>query len=287
MIDLHTHTTASDGDKNPKELIDYAITKGIDVIAITDHDTIDGIEEAMNYSKDKNIFVIPGIEFGAEVSKGEIHILGLFIDYKNKDLQQKLEKLKNQRSYRNDKFIEEFNKLGFDITLEELQQISNGEVIGKPHFAKLFIKKGYIKEVEEIFTNYFKKSPFKEIKRMSYKPKEVIEIIKNANGIAILAHPHSLKLDDEILEEKIKEFVEYGLDGIECYHSNHTEEQMKKYREIAEKYNLIITKGSDYHGPVTKPKVELGKGINGNLIGRCDEKECIRRLEREKDNCLK
>ena len=278
MIDLHVHTTASDGDKRPKELVDYAIEKGIDVIAITDHDTIEGVEEAINYSKDKKIMVIPGIEFDAESKKGQIHILGLFIDYKDKNIQEKLKKVKDERNARNDKFIAEFNKIGFDITLDELKQVSNEEVIAKPHFAKVFLNKGYINKVEEIYTEYFNKSPFKEMIRMSYKPQEVIEIIKNANGIAILAHPHSLKLDDELLEEKIKEFVSYGLDGVECYHSNHTKEQMSKYVEIANKHNLLITKGSDYHGPVTKPDILLGRGLNENLVGCCNEDIIIEQL---------
>lgn len=282
MIDLHVHTTASDGDKSPKELLDYAIEKGIDVIAITDHDTVDGVEEAINYSKDKNIIVIPGIEFDAEAPKGQIHILGLFIDYKDINIQEKLQKVKDERNARNDKFIAEFNKMGFEITLDELKKVSNEEVIAKPHFAKVFLNKGYIKNVEEIYNQYFNKSPFKEMIRMSYKPQEVIEIIKKAKGLAILAHPHSLKLDDELLEEKIKEFVSYGLDGIECYHSNHTKEQMSKYLEIANKYNLLITKGSDYHGPVTKPDILLGKGLDENLVECCNEEMLIKQLFNKK-----
>ena len=177
MIDLHVHTTASDGDKRPKELVDYAIEKGINVIAITDHDTVEGVEEAINYSKDKNIIVIPGIEFDAESKKGQIHILGLFIDYKDKNIQEKLKKVKDERNARNDKFIAEFNKMGFEVSLDELKQVSNEEVIAKPHFAKVFLNKGYINNIEEIYNQYFNKSPFKEMIRMSYKPQEVIEII--------------------------------------------------------------------------------------------------------------
>jgi len=144
LIDLHTHTIYSDGSKHPKDLIDLAISKKIKALAITDHDTIDSIERAVNYAQDKDIMLIPGIEFEAHVQKGQMHILGLFIDYKNKQLIEKLNFIKQARDIRNEKFIEEFNKLGFEITLEELKRVSNGKIIGKPHFAKVFLKKGYI-----------------------------------------------------------------------------------------------------------------------------------------------
>jgi len=278
MIDLHIHTTASDGDKSPRELIDYAIEKNLTHIAITDHDTIEGLEEAIEYSKNRDICVIPGIEFEAGVSKGQMHILGLFINFRDQELKEKLKRLKEGRKYRNNKFIEEFNKLGFEITLDELNEVSNGDVIGKPHFAKVFLNKGYIKEKDEIFKKYFNQSPFKEIPKMSYTPKEVIESIKSANGIVILAHPYSLKLDKEQLIEKVKELKLYGLDGIECYHSEQTKEQMIEYLNIAKENNLIITKGSDYHGPITKSNIEIGEGMNKNLVNCCDEEEIIQNL---------
>ena len=179
---------------------------------------------------------------------------------------KKLEKIKIGRDERNDLFIKKFNEMGFEITLEELKKVSSGKIIGKPHFARIFLKNGYIKEKAEMFDKYFNQSPFKEMKRFSYTPKDVIETIKEANGIAILAHPQTLKLEEKELREKIKELKEYGLDGMECYHSKQTPKQMELFRKIAEYENLLITKGSDYHGPVVKPETELGTGNNNNIV---------------------
>lgn len=266
MIDLHVHTKASDGEKTPIELIDLAISKNIKAIAITDHDTVDGLEEAVNYSKNKNILLIPGIELEVTTQKGQMHILGLFIEYNNKEFKQELLNIKQARESRNNKIIEELNKMGFDISLEELKQVSGGQTIGKPHFAKVFLNKGYIKTKNEMFDNYFNKPPLSNLKKGSYTAQEIINMIKKANGIAILAHPQNLKLDDKDLIEKIKELKSYGLDGMECYHSEQTKEEMIKFEKIAKDLELVITKGTDYHGPIVKANIELETGINNNLI---------------------
>lgn len=285
MIDLHAHTTASDGEKTPTELIDLALKENLEAIAITDHDTVDGLKEAYEYSKNKNILFVPGVELEANVEKGQMHILGLFIDFENKELIDILEKIKEARNKRNDFFIREFNKMGFEITLDELKEVSGGSIIGKPHFAKIFLKKNYIQAKAEIFDNYFNKPPLNKVGKASYSPEVLIKAIKNANGIAILAHPQSLKLDDSELIEKIKELKSYGLDGLECYHSNQTPEQMKRFKEIAEELNLIISKGSDYHGPITKPDVSLIYGKNGNIVSD-EETKILKNLLNYKNNLI-
>lgn len=279
MIDLHTHTKASDGEFTPKELIDLAISKHMTAIAITDHDTVDGLEEAEEYAKDKDITLIPGIELEAKVEKGQMHILGLFIDYNNKEFKEKLNAIREYRNSRNDKFIEEFNKIGFEISLEELIKESNGKTIGKPHFARIFLKKGYVKNKDEMFDKYFNKEPFNKLKKSFYSPKEVITMIKKVNGIAILAHPQSLKLEDDELIAKIEELKLYGLDGMECYHTKQTEEEMIKFHNIAKEYNLLITKGSDFHGPIIKPDTELGTGKNNNIVIKDENKTLDNILE--------
>lgn len=271
MIDLHTHTKESDGEKTIEELIDLAISKNIQALAITNHDTAEGLDKASNYAKDKNITFIPGIELDTKVEQGQMHILGLFINPEQKELSEILENIREERVVRNNKFIEEFNKMGFDITIEELKEISNGNIIAKPHFAKVFLRKGYIQSTDEMYDKYFNQHPFIDIKKTQLIPKEVIKIIKKANGVAILAHPQSLKLSDKELLKKIKELKSYGLDGLECYHSRQTPEQMKRFKQIAKEYDLLITKGSDYHGPIVKPQIKLGTGIDYNLVSNDDE----------------
>lgn len=282
MIDLHTHTTASDGEFTPSELIDLAINKNIKVLSITDHDTIDGLKAAVEYVKNKDILFIPGIELKAQCKSGQMHILGYNIDYTNLNLQEKLNDLVNKRNIRNAKYIEYFRSLGFDISLEELQEISGGLVIGKPHFAKLFLQKGYITNKDIIYSGYFNCEPLSKIRELAYEPEEVIRIVKEASGTAILAHPQTLKLSDNDLEDKLKELMDYGLDGLECYHSNQTLEEMQKFRELALKYKLLITKGSDYHGPAVKPNIRLGTGIDNNIVNNEEEIIISRLLKKRK-----
>ena len=280
MIDLHTHTTASDGEFTPSKLIDLAISGDIKALSITDHDTIDGLKEAVDYAEDKDIIFIPGVELKAHCKSGQMHILGYNIDYNNLNLQKKLNDLVIKRNIRNAKFIEYFKSIGFDISLEELEKISGGLVIGKPHFAKLFLQKGYIANKDIIYSDYFNCEPLCKIKELIYEPEEVIKLIKEAKGTPVLAHPQTLKLSDNDLEDKIRELIGYGLEGLECYHSNQTLEEMQKFRELALKYKLLITKGSDYHGPVVKPNIRLGTGINNNIVN--EEEIILSRLLRNK-----
>lgn len=267
MIDLHTHTKASDGEKTPEELIDLAIKSNISALAITDHDTVDSLEIAEKYASTKrNFLFIPGIEMEAEFNNGQMHILGLFIDYKNQTLLDKLSYVKKERNLRNEKFINELNKMGYEITLDELKEISGGNTIGKPHFARIFLKKNYIKTKSEMFDRFFNQPPLSKYKKFSYSPKDVITMLKNSGGTVILAHPQTLKLEKEEFIEKVIELKSYGLDGLECYHSKQTPEQMKEFKEIAKNLNLLISKGSDYHGPITKPETKLGTGNNNNIV---------------------
>jgi len=285
MIDLHIHTTASDGEFSPSEIIDKALEIGLTHIAITDHDTINGLNEAINYAKEKNIVVIPGVELNAEVSKGQMHILGYYIDYSNQEFIKAMKAFEDGRNDRNDKFIEEFNKLGINISLEDVKKYATGTVVGKPHFAKVLLDKGFIQNIEECFDNFFNKEPFKNIKRISYSPEDVIKLIKNAGSLAVLAHPQTLKLDNKELEEAILQLKNYGLDGIECYHSKQTDEQMQYFKILAEKHNMIITLGSDYHRDISLSNIKLGRGKNNNLINSLpDIDSIINNLEKTHNN---
>ena len=273
MFDLHVHTTASDGDLNAREIIEEAKKVGLKQIAITDHDTIGNVKECIRIGKENGILVIPGIEISAEVDIGEMHILGYGFDVNNKELNMVMEFLRQARMDRNRKIIDVLNNGGFgiNITLEDVQKHSIGESLGKPHFAKALMEKGVVSSVEEAFSEKYLKHPkISELKRKVLKPNAAINLINKAGGIAVLAHPHTLKLPYQETLEIIRELKSYGLSGVEAYHSNHSSEQAEKYRKMAESEGLIITCGSDYHGPIAKPKIKLGKGIDSNLP-TCDE----------------
>lgn len=267
MFDLHVHTTASDGDLDAKQIIEEAKKAGITKIAITDHDTIGNVKECIEEGKKNGILVISGVEISAEVDKGEMHILGYNFDIKNKEFNQVMEILRNARMEKNKKMIEVLRgkDFGFDITLEDVQRQSVGDSLGRPHFAKALMEKGIVQSVPEAFKKYLCMPQIEEIKRKVLMPKAAIELINYAGGIAVLAHPHSLKLSPEETFEKIKELKSYGLSGIEAYHSDHSKEQVELYKNIANKLGLVVTCGSDYHGPVAKPKILLGRGIDNNL----------------------
>lgn len=266
MIDLHIHTTASDGEFSSTEIVNKAINMGLTHIAITDHDTVNGLNEAISYGKDKDIKIIPGVELNAKVDLGQMHILGYYIDYTNRDFLDMMRVFENDRNERNELFIKQFKEIGIDITMEDVKKYAIGSVVGKPHFARVLMEKGYIDDVQEGFDKYFNVEPLKNIKRRSFEPEKIIKLIKKAGGIAVLAHPQSLKLDENSLRKKILELKSYGLDGLECYHSKQTYDEMKLFKKIAEDNNLLITLGSDYHRDVAISNIEIGHGKNDNLI---------------------
>lgn len=266
MIDLHVHTTVSDGELDPKDVVRRAKEKGVSAIAIADHDAVDGLDEAIEEGKKIGVEVIPAIELNAKVEKGKMHILGYYMNYKDVDFANKMNLLRKDREDRNEEFIKEFNKQNINITIEQVKKYAVGNVIAKPHFARALLENGYINDIEEAYSNYFNVPPLKNIQRKSITPKEAIKLIKDAGGIAVIAHPITLKLNDEELDDKIKKLKTYGLDGMECYNNIHTPEDVTKLKKIARENNMLITAGSDFHGPISTPGVEIGSGKNGNII---------------------
>lgn len=269
MIDLHTHSCYSDGEYTPNDLILKAKKEGIKIISITDHDTVLGNQNITLTEEEKSgIKIIPGIELSAKVSKGQMHILGYNIDIYNKELNNKITELKNNSFYSVLGILTQIKKdYGITFTTEEILNILNSKGnIGRPDIAKLCIKHGYATSVKESFDKYLTQAndKIKELKK-GITFAECLKLIKNAGGISVLAHPKTLKCSDKELEQTIKKLKEYGLKGIEAYHSIHTYEEIKKYLELASKYNLLISGGSDYHGPLIKPNVALGTGINNNI----------------------
>lgn len=263
LIDMHTHTKYSDGELTPDELILKAKNEGLSTIAITDHDTLLGIQN-ITIPKEE-IQVINGIEISAKVPIGIMHILGYDIDIYDSNLNEKMKQLHNISLYAVTAIICQLKK-DYDITFstEEILEILNRESnIGRPDIAKLLIKNGYVSTVQEAFEKYLLEANRKCVQTKKGIPMdECIKLIKEAGGLAVLAHPITLKKSPEELDDLVGQLVDFGLDGIEVYHSEHSEQNCEEYLHLADKYNLLISAGSDYHGPIVKPSIELGRGKN-------------------------
>ncbi|KAF2956270.1 PHP domain-containing protein [Marinitoga sp. 38H-ov] len=262
IVDLHSHTTGSDGTFSPDEIINLANENNIEIFSITDHDNIDAIKELSNITED--IFFIPGVEISAEFPK-TLHILGYGIDINNKELNNTLKELQDFRKNRNEKMLKNMESFGFYITMEELIEEAKGEIVGRPHFANLMVKKGYVKTYQEAFDKYLKKGAPLYMDKKRLEPEKAIELIHNAGGITVMAHPYQTKLEGNDLEELIRKLKSYGLDGIEVYYSQHTKEMIEEYNYYAKKYELVKTAGSDFHGK-NKPHISLGMDIVYNEL---------------------
>ncbi len=255
--DLHMHTVHSDGTFTPTQLIELAKQQGLSCVALTDHDTLSGVEEAQVTGNRIGVEVIAGIEFSAICDPGTMHILGYFIDPKSKKLQQKLEKIQEARRQRNPMIIEKLRASKVDITLEEVERESGGDQIGRPHFARALVRKGYVKNFEEAFDKYLAKGTLAYVDKRKFTSRDSIQMITEAGGIASLAHPVTLKLDGKAFEQKLDQLKSEGLKGLEVYSSCQNKEEAAKYKKTADRLNLFVTGGSDFHG-ANKPDISLG-----------------------------
>lgn len=262
IFDLHIHTNCSDGLLSPEQVVDLALIKGLDGIAITDHDTVSGLEMAIEYSKKYNVKVIPGIEFGCVYEGEEVHILGYFIDYRSNDIILATKELRNNRINRAVEMISKINKLGFNLKVEDVIKFSKEDFIGRPHIARALIEKGYFASIEEAFEILLGRGKPAYVERKTLSIKETIGLIHKVNGIAILAHPGLLNN---------KGVIDYclnnGIDGLEVIHSKHKEEDVKYLLEMSKKCNLIATGGSDCHGKIVDGDYLMGRYyVNLNYI---------------------
>lgn len=265
MIDLHTHSTHSDGTKTPSELLFLAKENNLTYYAITDHDDIEGSKKLVSLPHD-GITVYSGVELNAKVDKGQMHILGYNFDLSNERLNNKLKDLKKNSRHNIMLYVNQLKEdYNIDFPQEEIDKILNREGnIGRPLLALLLIQYGYCESVSEAFDKYLGDEKVRKHKMWITK-EECISMINEAGGIAVLAHPFTLKLTNEELKEELKYLVSIGLKGIEIYHSKSTEEQRAYYKELAKEFNLITTGGTDYHGPEVKPNIEFATGINKNI----------------------
>ena len=253
-FDLHVHTNHSDGRLSPSKMVALAVEKGLDGIAITDHDTTTGINEAIKESHQySNFRVIPGIEFSCEHQDEDVHILGYFIDYTSNSINEVTKTLKMNRIQRSKQIIDKLNNLELNISLEDVKIFANEDNIGRPHIARALINKGYVYTIQEAFERYLKRGKPAYVKRQSLTIEESINLIKSNKGISVLAHPGLLK-NRGIIDHCIS----LGIDGIECIHSKHSKEDTKLFYNIVENNNLIATGGSDCHGDSTNKPLLLG-----------------------------
>ncbi len=265
MIDLHSHSIHSDGTHTPSELIYIAKEKGITTYAITDHDNIEGSKQLIE-SHPEGITVYSGVELNAKVSKGQMHILGYNFDLYNENLNNKLKELKENSKSNIMLYVNQL-KNDFNIVLPEteINDLLNREGnIGRPMLALLLIKYNHVQTVAEAFDKYLMDDKVRNHKLWITK-EECIKLILDAGGIPVLAHPWSLKLTNEELEQELQYLVKIGLKGIEVIHSKNTVEERTYYHKLALKYNLLETGGTDFHGKQVKPDIELGTGINDNV----------------------
>jgi predicted metal-dependent phosphoesterase TrpH len=270
VIDLHAHTTASDGEHSPTELVEKAVKIGLAALAVTDHDTTDGVAEALATGEKLGLEVVPGIELSAEpphtptASRSQCHILGLFIDPASAPLLKRLEEVIRNRNLRNARIIERIQKeLDWKITLEEVEAAAGGDVVARPHFARVMVDKGYVQSVKEAFDLSLGKGGKAYVDRDRLTAEEAIQLIHSAGGVAVLAHPNNLKMDEQDTEHEIRRLQSLGLDGIEARYNLHTPGENSRYLALADRLNLVTSGGSDFHGLSVKPTVHLGH-VEGN-----------------------
>ncbi len=263
-IDLHVHSNASDGTYTPKELVKYADEKGLYAFALTDHDTVNAVEEALEVAKGYNVKVIPGIELSADFHGTDLHILGLNVDHKSKGFLEMVEHCKKMRDERNFKMIVKMNEQGFPLTKQILDERFGAKaVITRAHFARYLLEEGYVKDKQEAFSKYLEKGRPCYISRQLITPKMAIELILNSGGHPVIAHPLLYRFKDDRLKGVLSYLKGLGLEGIEAIYSLNRAEDDEKLLKYAKNYGLFITGGSDFHGS-NKPDIDLGVG-KGNL----------------------
>ena len=257
-IDLHTHSTFSDGTFTPLQLVKYAEEKGLKAFAITDHDTTEGIKEAK--SIETNVEVISGVEISTRYDKKEIHIVGLYVNENDADLNKQLKYYREKRVTRNFEILEKLNSLGVDITIDDVKESCTGDVISRAHIAKALVSKGFVGSYTEAFDRYLGDNKCAYVPRETLNFEESMELITKAGGVPVLAHPLLYKMSDTNLENMMVKLRQKGLKAVEVYYSTHSNSDTQHVMAMANRVGLIYSGGSDFHG-ATKPKIDIGTGM--------------------------
>jgi predicted metal-dependent phosphoesterase TrpH len=245
QADLHIHSTASDGRLTPAEVVKEAAERGLKFIALTDHDTIEGIVPALAAAKGfPNLKLIPGVEISTDIPAGEVHVLGYFFDYTSRELGAKLERFRNSRLNRAKGMVAKLDKLGINLDWHRVEQIAGSSIMGRPHIAQAMLEKGYIDSFKQAFTDYIGRDGPAYVEREKVTPAEAVALIIKARGLAVLAHPFTAG-DPEVMTVELKSA---GLAGIEAYYDGYSDEEIEQLVAIAQRHELITTGGSDFHG---------------------------------------
>ncbi len=256
IVDLHTHSTASDGQYTPSQLVRLAAARGLEALALTDHDTLDGLEEAVESGRRAGLRVLRGVELGAKEYRS-LHILGYGFTPGAPGLGALCARMREGRDERKYRILDFLREKGLGITLAEVEEIAGGAIIARPHFAQALVRGGYTATVKEAFDRYLDTDEYQRIERAKPDARTCIEAIRAAGGMASLAHPYQLNLEEESLDALVKQLAGYGLSAIECYYPRHGPEQQAFYLHLAEKYGLYVSGGSDFHGERVKPDISL------------------------------
>jgi predicted metal-dependent phosphoesterase TrpH len=265
MIDLQMHSCFSDGSMTPSQLVQQAKQLGLYAISLTDHDTIDGIPEFLQAGKELNILTIPGVEISVDTKlprNGHMHMLGLFLDHQDPNLKSKLDYLRSHRNERAEKILYKLKELGAEVSLEELQKEAGEGSIGRPHIAKILLRKGIVSTLQEAFDVYLAKGKPAYVDKVKFDEENAISLIKKAGGLAVLAHPHFMNYHNfEETSDKIVQLKDMGLDGFEVYYSGLEKTFTQKLIKLAQEHDFVISGGSDYHG-INKDNIKMGTGKN-------------------------
>ena len=259
MVDLHVHSNKSDGTFTPSELVTMAIKKNLTALALTDHDTTDGLEELANAAAGKPLAVVPGIELSTEYEGKDIHIVGLFIDPTQSDFRAHLKAFVESRDDRNRKMCANLQEAGIPISYEALQEANPGSVITRAHYGTWLSEHGVVSSVADAFSKYLGDHTPYFVPREKVTPQQAVSLIQKAGGLAILAHPILYRMSRERLDILVRRLKEVGLTGIEAIYATYNSREENQIRQLASKYNLLLSGGSDFHG-FAKPKLELGTG---------------------------
>lgn len=267
-VDLHSHTMFSDGTYTPEELVSLAADINLKAVAVTDHDGTGGIKRALAAGEKYGVEVVPGIELAVnytDICETEIHIVGLFVDPDNSALKSLIDSIRRERVNRNVAMVKRLRDMGFDITYEELEKTASGDIISRPHYGRLFMNKGYVKSISEMFDKYIGDGGPAYIRRVLPEPETAIKTILAAGGVPVLAHPTLYKMDYDRIRRMTDKFIGYGLKGIEVKYSTYTYEQEREITRIADEKGLLYSGGSDFHGD-NKPDIRLGVGKGGLCV---------------------